>query len=220
MTDEINNINRDEQFEQVEGLFTWYDEIVSTYEAAFWVHYRILNKHIETWMAAINDEDIMPRVLYFVNTEYMSMVFTELLLNLEVLFKAELVRAGFSKQDLRNVSHGGHGLADLLDKMENAKDDRCKQIGKMFDNCIDIIKRADDKKAFINARYIDWEKYQPDMDSASEIKKIVKALDNVYKGYYGSFDIEHLLYLGMEVGFGESNFTNDEERRLTNCGLL
>ena len=29
-------IYRDKQFENVEGLFAWYDDIMSNYEAAFW----------------------------------------------------------------------------------------------------------------------------------------------------------------------------------------
>ncbi len=40
-------IYRDKQFENVEGHFTWYDDIMSNYEAAFWVYYRILCRVIE-----------------------------------------------------------------------------------------------------------------------------------------------------------------------------
>lgn len=43
MNDKMPYINRDEQFNKEDGLFTWYDEIINIYEAAFWGHYRILN---------------------------------------------------------------------------------------------------------------------------------------------------------------------------------
>lgn len=220
MNDKMPYINRDEQFNKVDGLFTWYDEIINIYEAAFWVHYRILNNHIETWISAISDEDIMPRMLYFVNTEYMSMVFAELLLTLEVLFKAELIRSGLGITDVKNVSHGGHGIIDLLNKMDEVKDDRCNHIAKMFDNCKKDLKYADDKKVFVYARYIDWDRFQLDEQSALIIKKIVKVLDKVYMDYYEFINIEHLLYLGMEAGFGESDFTEDEVWRLKKLDLL
>ena len=58
------------------------------------------------------------------------------------------------------------------------------------------------------------DRFQLDEQSALIIKKIVKVLDKVYMDYYEFINIEHLLYLGMEAGFGESDFTEDEVRRL------
>ena len=39
--------------ENLEDLFTWYDDIMSNYEAAFWVHYRILCRAIEVWITPL-----------------------------------------------------------------------------------------------------------------------------------------------------------------------
>jgi len=58
-----------------------------------------------------------------------------------------------------------------------------------------------------------------DEQSALIIKKIVKVLDKVYMDYYEFLNIENLLYLGMETGFGESDFKEDEVRRLKKLGL-
>lgn len=49
---------------------------------------------------------------------------------------------------------------------------------------------------------------------------IVKVLDDVYNKYYNDFNIERLLYLGMDASFGDSELTNDEQRRLKNLGLI
>ena len=90
--------DRNKQFEIVEGLFTWYDDIMNHYEASFWVHYHILDRIINIWIEEVENNSDIPRVMYFVNTEYMSMVLCELLLTVETLFKAELVKAGFEEK--------------------------------------------------------------------------------------------------------------------------
>ncbi len=83
-------MDREKQFENVVDMFTWYDDIFNPYEVAFWVHYQLLNKDIEIWINEIMRDDISPRESYFINTVYMSMVLCELLLTVEILFKAEL----------------------------------------------------------------------------------------------------------------------------------
>jgi hypothetical protein len=208
-------MDRNKQFQNVEELGIWYDEIINIYEAAFWIHYRFLNKEIENWVDAVNDEDLMPRVIYFVNTEHMSIVLSELLLTIEVLLKAELVRYGLRKTE---VTNGGHGIIGLLDRMKSA-DKRCLEISKMFEQYRDELAKADNGKAFVNTRYIDWEKYQLNDESAFIIKELVIILDNVYERFYGDFDIERLLYLSMDASFGGNDFSDDEIERLRRLGL-
>ena len=60
-------MNREEQFESVDGLCTWYDKIMIIYEAAFAVHYRILNNSIDAWIAAIKDDRNDKALLKFMN---------------------------------------------------------------------------------------------------------------------------------------------------------
>ena len=214
----MNNITemtiyRDKQFENVEGLFTWYDDIMSNYEAAFWVHYRILCRVIEVWIEEVKNNSDIPRVTYFVNTEYMSMVLCELLLTIETLFKAELSRAG-------GEVNKTHRMIELMDKMVLSGNDRCATISEKFDFCRDFLSRTDADNAFVNVRYLDSRKVILDSEVASDIKKLVIALDEVYKEFYSDFSISKLLYLGMMFDEDDENLSEDEKRRLKNVGLL
>ncbi len=212
-------MDREKQFEQLEGLLTWYDEIINIYEAAFWVHYRILNNIIELWVNAVeksNSQDAA-RVTYYVNTEYMSIAYSEMLLTIEVLLKAELIRAGLGKKEVLDMQHK---IVKILDSMRTSGDGRCLSIAQKFDGCILDLKDADDKNAFVNARYIDYEKCVLNNETAEKIRKIITILDEVYKEYYSEFDIEHLLYLSMNVSLGLSDMTDDDKRRLSNLDIL
>ncbi len=207
------SIYRDKQFENVEDLFTWYDDIMSNYEAAFWVHYRILCHVIEVWIEEVKSNNDIPRVTYFVNTEYMSMVLCELLLTVETLFKAELSRIG------QGVNKN-HKLIELMDSMTLSGNDRCVAISARFASCRDFLSITDDNNAFVNTRYLDSRKVLLDSDVASEIKKLVIVLDEVYSEFYSDFNISKLLYLGMMFDEDDENLSDDEKRRLRKLGLI
>lgn len=208
------NIDRKKQFENVEGLLTWYDEIMSNYEAAFWIHYHMLNRDIEVWVEMVRENSEIPRVTYFVNTEYMSMVFCELLIAVETLFKAEITRCGI------NPRASGHKIIKLMDQLKLIGEDRGKQISQKFEGCRDIFAKTDDINAFANMRYIEYDHTMLNDDSALEIRKVVMILDEVYSEFYSNFDIEKLLYLGMMASVEYSNYSDDEIRRLEDLGLL
>ncbi len=156
-------MEREKQFQSVEGLITWYDEIMNHYEAAFWIHYRMLNEAIKTWVKEVDDNSDLPRVMYFVHTEYMSMVFSEMLLTIEVLFKAELTRCKTNKRY-------GHCIVPMLDEMMTTDDNRCNSIAKEFEKFREVFDKTDSNKSFVNVRYIDYDKVMLDIDTASTIK--------------------------------------------------
>lgn len=206
-------LDRDKQFEEVEDLFTWYDSVMGNYEAAFWVHYRILCRTIEIWIDEVKKNQLLARVTYFVNTEYMSIVLCELLLTTEVLLKAELIKAG-CQDNLKT-----HNLIKLLDKMESINDDRCLKISKRFDACRNFFSMTDMDNLFINVRYLEYDRAALGSDTASNIKKVVSILDDIQHKYYSDFNIERLLYLGMQVD-DHYDLSEDERRRLRNLGLI
>ncbi len=159
-------MDRYKQFECLEGTFTWYDEIMSKYEAALWVHYRMLCKMIDIWIDEVKRNEEPPRVMYFIHTEYMSMVLSELLLTVEILLKAEVVRAGCPEHELRN-----HTLLYLLDKLTSFDSDRCVSISKLFDSCRCFFDMMDKNNTFVNVRYIDYDKVILDSDVVFDIRR-------------------------------------------------
>lgn len=206
-------MNRDQQFKNMEGLLTWYDDIMSHYEAAFWVHYQMLNNDIEIWNKAIINDNNPPRVIYFINTEYMSMVYSELLITIETLFKAELSR--LEKGAIKFT----HKLIELMDEMLVTNDERCISIRNKFSDCIDILSETDDRNAFVNLRYVDYDRFILDSETATKIKKLINRIDEVYTEYYFDFDIARLLYLGMEDSMGDSDLSEGEKRRIKNLDI-
>lgn len=203
-------VDRDRQFAEIENLFTWYDEIIDNYEAAFWVHYHILCKTIDIWITEVKKNSFLARVTYFVNTEYMSMVLCELLLTAEILFKAELIRAGYSERLIT------HSLIKLLKIMISINDDRCRAIYNNFEKCKKFFYITDRDNSFVNVRYMDG-RSTLNSSTATEIKKVVSVLDDVYCKYY-DFNIERLLYIGMNVDC--EILSEDEKRRLKRLNLL
>ena len=132
------------------------------------------------------------------------MVLCELLLTVETLFKAELSRIG------QGVNKN-HKLIELMDSMTLSGNDRCVAISARFDSCRDFLSITDDNNAFVNARYLDSRKVLLDSDVASEIKKLVIVLDEVYSEFYSDFNISKLLYLGMMFDEDDENLSDDEK---------
>ena len=205
-------LNREEQFNRIEGLITWYDEIMNHYEAAFWVHYRMLCNAIDTWIQEVEANGFAARVAYFIHTEYMSMVLCELLLTCETLFKAELAKAGYTG----NLKK--HKLIDLLGQMSMSNDIRCMSVADRFDSCKAFFTSTDNDNSFVNARYLDYDKPLLDENTASSIKGVVLVLDDVYEEFYLDINLEHLLYLSMS--YDDENLSDDDKRRLSNLGLI
>lgn len=204
---------RNRDFERMEGLPVWYDEIMYSFEAAFLVHYEILDNMIAAWREEVVANNDAARTTYFVNTVYMSTVLTEMLLVVELLMKAELSRAEVKPPRV-------HKLKDLMDLMKKTNDSRCIKIEKCFEQFMEFLCDTDKRNAFVNARYIDYSLYSMDNDCCTMIRLIISVIDDVYEEFYSDIDITKLLYLGMDCDEAIDELTEDEKKRLKKAGVL
>ena len=112
-------MNRDEQFEILENMFTWEIEEVGHFTIAFFAHYQLMNNMIDNCAERFKTIDI-PRVDYLIYKEHIYAIYAELCVVIETLLKSLLEENGYVESEIRK---NGHNLNALLDEIDTTKDE-------------------------------------------------------------------------------------------------
>ncbi len=174
-------MNRKEQLEQLKSSFPWQEDSITHYHAAFLAHYHIMNTLVDE--AAKSLDDNMPRLAYFLYTEYLYSFYSEMCLIIECLFKALMERNGYKLKDIKQKKHN---ITDLLDEVSNIEDNETKSICKVLLKHENLIKRLSSDHVFVRARYMEM-----------DCMKLHDELDRIW-GLL--IDIDHIAYEFFAAG--------------------
>lgn len=182
-------MNREQQFEVFKDLFTWEEEFLGHYKFSFMAHYRILNDMLNNCAERFKTIGI-PRVDYFLYTEYVYLIYSELGIVLECLFKSLLEESGYNDSSIRK---SGHDLTALLQELSACASPKNHDVYNSLCEHKNIMEYYKNEKVFVDARYMEH-KEDVALFHLEKIWPLILEIDSIYKKYYATLNIVDLVY--------------------------
>lgn len=182
-------MNRDEQFEIFENMFTWEIEEVGHFSIAFFTHYQLLNNMIDNCAERFKTIDI-PRVDYLIYKEHIYAIYAELCVVIETLLKSLLEENGYVELEIRK---NGHNLNALLDEIVNIDVPKINVIRQRMKSHQSVIDYFVNNNIFVDARYMSY-KEELSLMHIDMIRGLIMDLDFIYEKYYKNYDWVNILY--------------------------
>ena len=182
-------MNRDEQFEILENLFTWEIEEVGHFTIAFFSHYQLLNNMIEKCAERFKTIDI-PRVDYLIYKEHIYVIYAELCVAIETLLKSLLEENGYVESEIRKQ---GHNLNSLLGEITNIDVPKVIEIRERIQTHQSVIDYIVNNNIFVDARYMSY-KEELSLMHIDMIRGIITDLDYIYEKYYKYYEWVNIVY--------------------------
>ena len=142
------------------------------------------------WKAVHILEENMPRLAYYLHTEYLYLIYSELCLTIECLIKHMLDDNGYDNEVIRRK---GHDLIELLKELAKLNDEKSKGIYGALSKHDILIEELSNTKMFINARYMDID---PDLlrDKLSDLWSLLIDVDKIAEKFYEGGELLNLVY--------------------------
>lgn len=182
-------VNRNEQFEVLENLFTWDIEEVGHFTIAFFAHYQLLNDMVEKCAERFKQINT-PRVDYLFYKEHIYAIYSELCVTIETLMKSLLEENGYNEIEIRQK---GHNLKNLLNKLESIDTEKTNDIRTVLKKHQGIINYFVSSNIFVDTRYMTF-KEEVSLLHINKIRGLIIDLDSIYEKYYKNFDWEGIVY--------------------------
>lgn len=182
-------MTREEQFKQLENLFTLDIEGMGHFTVAFFGHYELLNNIIDKCVERFKIINI-PRVDYFIYNEYVCVLYTQLSITIECLIKSILEENGYTEN---NIIKKGHKLLELLNELQNINKEKSNSIVSLLQKHHNVLNYFDSNNLFVNTRYMTYDS-KVSLEHINFIKELILDLDTIYDKYYKNLDLEKLLY--------------------------
>ena len=182
-------MNRDEQFEILENMFTWEIEEVGHFTIAFFAHYQLMNNMIDNCAERFKTIDI-PRVDYLIYKEHIYAIYAELCVVIETLLKSLLEENGYVESEIRK---NGHNLNALLDEVVNIDVPKINVIRQRMKSHQSVIDYFVNNNIFVDARYMSY-KEELSLMHIDMIRGLIMDLDFIYEKYYKNYDWVNILY--------------------------
>ncbi len=182
-------MNRNEQFEILESMFTWEIEEIGHFTIAFFAHYQLLNTMIDNCAGRFKTIDI-PRVEYLIYKEHIYVIYAELCVVIETLLKSILEENGYVESEIRKK---GHNLNALLDEIVNIDVPKINEIRQRMQSHQCVIDYFVNNNIFVDARYMSY-KEGLSLMHIDMIRGLIVDLDIIYEKYYKSYDWVNVLY--------------------------
>lgn len=181
-------MTRQEQREEFESYFIWTEDAIKHFHAAFLAHYHILNTTINGALKLMDEN--MPRLAYFLYTEYLYSVYTEICLTTECLFKAIMESNGF---DQKTIMSKKHNLLALLNEVSSIKDEKAKAICGIMEKHRVFLEQLSKDNVFVNARYMESDpaKLQENLES---LWSLLSDIDKIAFEFFDSGKLISIVY--------------------------
>lgn len=183
------DMNRIEQFEILENMFTWDVEEVGHFTIAFYAHYQLLNSMLENCADRFKRIDI-PRVDYLFYREFIYIIYTELCVTIETLLKSLMEDSEYAESEIRKK---GHNLNALLIELGNKDIPKINEIRGKLQSHQEVINYLVDNNIFVDARYMSY-KEDVSLMHINKIRGLIIDLDSIYEKYYRQYNWIDLVY--------------------------
>lgn len=177
-------MTRKEQKEELESFFIWQEDSIKHFHAAFLAHYHILNTMINGAVKCM--EDNMPRVAYFLYTEYLYSLYSEMCLTTECLLKAIIESEGIAPQKT-------HQLHELLDVVAGINSEDAKAICSILSKHRNYLESLSKENMFVNARYMEADSGQL-QDGLNALWELLNDIDTVAYEYFEAGKLLSIVY--------------------------
>lgn len=182
-------MERNEQFEILENMFTWDVAEVGHFTIAFYAHYHLLNNMLESCAERFEEIGI-PRFDYMIYNEYIYAIYTELCVTIETLLKSLMEENRYDEAEIRKKGHNLNSLLIELSKINIAKVNDIRQRIQSHQEVIDYLVN---NNIFVDARYMSY-KEDVSLMHINKIKPLIIDMDLMYEKYYKYYNWIDILY--------------------------
>lgn len=185
-------MNRDEQFEILENMFTWSIDEVGHFTIAFYAHYQLLDNMLDNCAERFKEIEI-PRVDYLIYNEHIYTIYTELCVTIETLLKSLLEECNYSEAEIRKKRHDINALLVELGDVDMPK---INEIRERLQTHQDVIDYLVNNNIFVDARYMSY-KEDVSLLHINKIKGLITDIDLIYEKYYRNYNWVDIVYPDM-----------------------
>ncbi len=181
-------MTRQEQKEELESYCIWTEVEIKHFHAAFLAHYHILNSMINDALKLMDDN--MPRLAYFLYTEYLHTIYTEMCLTTECMFKAIMEANGY---DQKGIVSRKHNLLLLFDEVSNINDEKAKAICCIMGRHRLFLEQLSKDNVFVNSRYMESDPVKL-QDNLVHLWSLLSDIDKIAFEFFESGDLISIVY--------------------------
>lgn len=182
-------LNRKNQIEILENMFTWDIEEVGQFMFAFCAHYQTLDDMLEKCAKRFEHLNL-PRVDYLFYREHIYIIYSELSVTIECLLKSILEESGCSAEEIRK---NGHNLSALLDGIKNIDTSKAKEVYTTLQKHQAELEYFVNNKIFVETRYMVY-KEDVSLLHINKVKELIMDLDSIFEKYYKYYNWIDLVY--------------------------